>query len=113
MLDATLTATLKTYLERVTFPIELEASLDDGAVSGQTRELLAEIAALSDKITVTAGDDARTPSFAIKRVDSDIAVRFAGERLEWDAAKLQFSNNKAASKLVSKEYRKGWELPTV
>ena len=78
MLDATLTATLKTYLERVTFPIELEASLDDGAVSAQTRELLAEIAALSDKITVTAGDDARKPSFAIKRVDSDIAVRFAG-----------------------------------
>ena len=82
MLDATLTATLKTYLERVTFPIELEASLDDGAVSGQTRELLAEIAALSDKITVTAGDDARKPSFAIKRVDSDnpseISVRFAG-----------------------------------
>ncbi|MFO0938218.1 MAG: Gfo/Idh/MocA family oxidoreductase [Gemmataceae bacterium] len=43
----------------------------------------------------------------------NIAVRFAGERLEWDAANMKFSNNASASKLVSKEYRKGWELPTV
>ena len=53
MLDATLTATLKTYLERVTEPIELAAALDDSPAAGQTRELLDEIAALSDKITVT------------------------------------------------------------
>ena len=78
MLDATLTATLKTYLERVTEPIELAASLDDSPAAGQTRELLAEIAALSDKITVTSEDNERKPSFAIKRVGSDIAVRFAG-----------------------------------
>ena len=78
MLDATLTATLKTYLERVTEPIELAASLDDSPAAGQTRELLAEIAALSDKITVTSEDNERRPSFAIKRVGSDIAVRFAG-----------------------------------
>ena len=42
----------------------------------------------------------------------NIAVRFAGQRLEWDAAKLRFANSDAATKLVSKEYRKGWELPT-
>jgi predicted dehydrogenase len=40
----------------------------------------------------------------------NIAVRFAGQRLEWDAAKLQFTNSDAASKLVRAEYRKGWDL---
>ena len=40
----------------------------------------------------------------------NIAVRFGGERLEWDAAKLRFLNSPAATKLVSKEYRKGWDV---
>ena len=40
----------------------------------------------------------------------NIAVRFAGEKLEWNAAKLQFTNSKKATALVSKEYRKGWDL---
>ena len=41
----------------------------------------------------------------------NIAVRFAGQKLEWDAAKLRFTNSDTATKLVSKEYRKGWEVP--
>jgi predicted dehydrogenase len=40
----------------------------------------------------------------------NIAVRFAGQKLEWDAAKLKFTNSAAATKLVSKEYRKGWDF---
>ncbi len=40
----------------------------------------------------------------------NIAVRFAGQKLEWDAAKLVFTNSEPATKLVSKEYRKGWDL---
>jgi predicted dehydrogenase len=40
----------------------------------------------------------------------NIAVRFAGQRLEWDAAKLRFANSEPATRLVSKEYRKGWDL---
>ncbi len=43
----------------------------------------------------------------------NIAVRHHGERLEWDAARLRFSNSDAATALVSKKYRKGWELPAV
>ena len=42
----------------------------------------------------------------------NIAVRFAGKKLEWDAAKLQFTNSAAAQKFVSKEYRKGWDFLT-
>jgi predicted dehydrogenase len=39
----------------------------------------------------------------------NIAVRFGGQKLEWDAAKLRFTNSEDATKLVSKEYRKGWD----
>jgi len=41
----------------------------------------------------------------------NIAVRFAGTKLEWDAAHLRFTNSEPATKLVSKEYRRGWEVP--
>ncbi|AMV24304.1 Inositol 2-dehydrogenase [Gemmata sp. SH-PL17] len=42
----------------------------------------------------------------------NIAVRFAGTKLEWDATKLRFTNSDAATKFVSKEYRKGWDFLT-
>ncbi|HEX5306219.1 MAG TPA: alkyl hydroperoxide reductase subunit F [Dyella sp.] len=79
MLDANLSAQLKAYLEKVTQPIEIVEALDDGAKSAELHELLEEITALSDKITlVRRDDDARKPSFAINRVGTDIGVRFAG-----------------------------------
>ncbi|NKR26190.1 alkyl hydroperoxide reductase subunit F [Rhodococcus hoagii] len=79
MLDAPLAAQLKSLLERLTLPIELVSSLDDGAKSAELAELLTEIAAMSDKITYERLDDgARRPSFAIRRVGTDIEVRFAG-----------------------------------
>ncbi len=79
MLDATLKKQLQAYLEKVVQPIELVASLDDSPKAREMDELLREIAALSDKITVrTDGADERKPSFAINRVGTDIGVRFAG-----------------------------------
>jgi alkyl hydroperoxide reductase subunit F len=79
MLDANLSAQLKAYLEKVTQPIEIVESLDGGAKSAELHELLEEITALSDKITlVRRDDDARKPSFAINRGGTDIGVRFAG-----------------------------------
>ena len=78
MLDATLKKQLQAYLEKVVQPIELVAALDDSPKSREMDELLNEIAALSDKITVRQEADERTPSFAIKRVGTDIGVRFAG-----------------------------------
>src|SRR5690606_41925023 len=73
MLDANLKNQLKGYLEMVTQPIELVASLDDGAKSQELDELLREIASLSDKISYTRrDDDARKPSFAINRAGTDI-----------------------------------------
>ena len=40
----------------------------------------------------------------------NIAVRYAGSVLEYDAKTMTFPNNRAATKLVSKEYRKGWGI---
>ncbi|HYD70531.1 alkyl hydroperoxide reductase subunit F [Azospirillum sp.] len=79
MLDSTVKDQLKAYFERITQPVELVASLDDGAKSQEMRTLLEEIAALSDKITlVRRDDDPRKPSFAINRAGTDVGVRFAG-----------------------------------
>ncbi len=79
MLDANLTQQLKAYLVNIKQPIELVASLGDDAKSRELGELLNEIAALSDKITVVAAnDDKRRPSFMIRRAGTDIGVRFAG-----------------------------------
>src|SRR5690606_8039928 len=78
MLDADLKAQLAAYMEKLTQPIELVASLDDSEASRELGELLREIAATSDKISLREGDDPRKPSFAIVRAGTDISVRFAG-----------------------------------
>jgi alkyl hydroperoxide reductase subunit F len=81
MLDATLKAQLKTYLERITLPVELVASLDDSAAASQMRALLEDIAALHPRVSARFDGDeglqVRRPSFAIRRVGSDIDLRFA------------------------------------
>ncbi len=79
MLDANLKAQLQAYLEKVTQPFEIIASLDNGEKSTDLQNLLEEIAGMSDKITLrTDGDDARKPSFALNRIDGQINLRFAG-----------------------------------
>ncbi|MGE1156380.1 alkyl hydroperoxide reductase subunit F [Pseudomonas kitaguniensis] len=79
MLDANLKAQLKSYLERVTQPIEIIASLDDGAKSQEMLALLQDVASLSTLITLKSdGDDARKPSFSINRPGAAINLRFAG-----------------------------------
>ncbi|WP_040263393.1 alkyl hydroperoxide reductase subunit F [Pseudomonas massiliensis] len=79
MLDANLKSQLKSYLERVSQPIELVASLDDGAKSRELLELLQDIKSLSSLITLRDdGNDARKPSFTINRPNGNISLRFAG-----------------------------------
>ena len=80
MLDAQLKTQLAAYLERVTQPFELVASLDESETSAQMRELLTTIQSLrSDKITLREdGNDARKPSFTLQRQGSDSSLRFAG-----------------------------------
>jgi len=79
MLDANLKNQLKAYLENVTQPLEIVASLDDGDKSRELLGLLQEISGLSDKLSLsTEGHDARTPSFAINRPGEETGVVFAG-----------------------------------
>ncbi len=79
MLDTNLKTQLKAYLEKVTQPFEIVASLDDGEKSRELLSLLQDIASLSDKITLkTDGDDARKPSFSLNRIGGNISLRFAG-----------------------------------
>jgi len=79
MLDSNLKTQLKGYLEKVTQPFEIVASLDDGEKSRELLSLLQDIAGLSDKITLkTDGDDARKPSFSLNRIGGNISLRFAG-----------------------------------
>ncbi len=80
MLDANLKTQLKAYLERVVRPIILTASIDDSPRSAEMMDLLTDIAALSDRITVveSRNDGARVPSFALSSPGENIHLRFAG-----------------------------------
>jgi len=78
MLDDTLQSQLKAYLERVTQPFEIVASLDDGDSSRDMLALLQQVAGLSPLITLkTDGTDARRPSFSLNRIGADMKLRFA------------------------------------
>ncbi len=80
MLDANLKTQLKSYLEKISRPIELVASLDDSAKSQELRALLEEIAGLSTRVAlVERRDDAeRKPSFSIGEPGKPAGIRFAG-----------------------------------
>ncbi|MDR0219768.1 MAG: alkyl hydroperoxide reductase subunit F [Enterobacteriaceae bacterium] len=89
MLDNNMQAQLKAYLEKLTKPVELIANLDSSTKSVEIKQLITQIAALSDKITVREVRDAalRTPSFLITdpgAANSGVnnrGVRFAGSPL--------------------------------
>lgn len=42
----------------------------------------------------------------------NIAVRYRGEKLQWDAEKMRITNHDPANKWISRDYRDGWS-PTV
>ncbi len=78
MLDTNLKNQLKSYLERITHPVEMVASLDDRPAAQEMRALLEDIAPLSDKVSVRFdGTDARRPSFQVTRAGADMGLRFA------------------------------------
>jgi NADH-dependent peroxiredoxin subunit F len=80
MLEANLKTQLKAYLEKVSRPIEIVASLDNSPKSVELQGLLQEIATLSDRIAVIEKrDDAqRKPSFSIGEPGKPTGIRFAG-----------------------------------
>ena len=80
MLDANLKAQLAAYLERITQPVEIVASLDETQASSDMQALLKDIAEASPRVTVTEtrGGPHRTPSFQITRPGENHGPRFAG-----------------------------------
>ena len=80
MLDANIKTQLKAYLERVTQPIEIVASLDDSPKSQEMLELLHDVVEQSKLITLIErrDDDERKPSFTVGPRGEEGRVRFAG-----------------------------------
>lgn len=83
-LDTNIKTQLQTYLQMVKQPIVLAASLDESPAAKEMLGLLEEIAGMSDMITLTHEEDARKPSFAVKRAAThqdaakEVGIRFAG-----------------------------------
>jgi alkyl hydroperoxide reductase subunit F len=80
MLDSNLKTQLKGYLERISEPVEIVASVDDSEKSREMLELLADIESVSDliKIDVRRDDAQVKPSFALREPGTEPRVRFAG-----------------------------------
>lgn len=80
MLDPQLKAQLSAYLERISQPVEIVASLDNTPTSAEMRALLQDIAEASPlmKVSETQGGPHRTPSFSVNGAGEDTGVRFAG-----------------------------------
>ncbi len=79
MLDATIKAQLKAYLERLQRPIELVASLDESAKGQELHGLLTDIAELSDKVALrTNGQHTLRPSFGVAEPGEAPRIHFAG-----------------------------------
>jgi len=78
MLDSPMKSQLQAYLQNLRSPIRLIATLDASEKSNELRELLQDIAELSDKVSVDeSGTDARKPSFVIAKEGDTTGVRFA------------------------------------
>jgi alkyl hydroperoxide reductase subunit F len=79
MLDSNMKAQLKGYLERISQPVEIIASVDDSDKSQETLALLADIESVSDRVKVVGRDENQVkPSFALRRPGAAPHVRFAG-----------------------------------
>jgi NADH-dependent peroxiredoxin subunit F len=83
-LEQSIKTQLETYLQMLREPIVLAESLDNSAGAAEMHALLEEIVSMSDKITLVQEENARKPSFAVKRAaqhsqaDKAVGVRFAG-----------------------------------
>lgn len=80
LLDDNLSKQLGSLMPRITEEVELIYSLDDRDASADLKQLLEDIAALSDKVTAREDADAhdRKPAFTISRKGTDTGVTFAG-----------------------------------
>lgn len=78
MLDSNIKSQLKVYLEKLTLPVKLIATLDESEKSTEINALLQDINTLSDKITFTKANKlaVHKPSFLITNPSQDTGLRF-------------------------------------
>lgn len=89
MLDDTLKSQLKAYLEYVTKPVEIIATLNDSAGARDMLALLQEVEALSDKVSLrTDGQSERKPSFEITNPGMHTGLVFAGNPMGHEFSSL-------------------------
>ena len=92
MLDTQMKTQLQAYLQNLRTPIRLIATLDSSEKSAELRELLQEIAELSDKVSFDdTGTDARKPSFVVAKEGETRGVRFAAIPLGHEFTSLVLS----------------------
>ena len=79
VLDEKLIDQLRALMDRITRPVEFVVSLDDRSASARLDEMLGQVAALSERISVRRDDGAheRRPSFTITSPGIGIAITFA------------------------------------
>lgn len=88
-LTPALRAQLVEALAKIREPVDIVASLEEGAASQEMRALLDEIAGLCEKIRVRHdGEDARRPSFSIARSGEVARVAFAAIPLGHELSSL-------------------------
>ncbi len=80
MLDSNLKTQLEGYLARISQPVEIVASLDDGEKSREMLDLLNDIESVSSLVKLDPQRDGAQvkPSFALRRPGAEARVRFAG-----------------------------------
>jgi alkyl hydroperoxide reductase subunit F len=85
MLEPEMKTQLGAYLERLVTPVEITAYVDDSTDSRDMLALLADIAALTPRVTVTESREGgerpaavRVPSFALARPGEPARISFAG-----------------------------------
>ena len=89
MLDDTLKNQLKAYLEYVTRPVEIIATLDESKGARDMLALLQEVELLSDKVSLrTDGQSERKPSFEITNPGVHTGVVFAGNPMGHEFSSL-------------------------
>ena len=70
--------------------------------------------AIKDAVTAAPRNDSapRLPisTITVRTTEAANAIRLTGQELQWDGPSLKFTNNEKATALVTKQYRKGWEL---
>ena len=80
MLEAEMKAQVQEYLTRLATPVQITAYVDGGKDSADMLSLLADIASVSPKVTVTESRDGggRVPRFALAHPGEPARVTFAG-----------------------------------